>query len=110
MHNNTFSRNDCGAFIYPNGFKFHLEDTGSIFEACRDFHGGQGCPLYKLQSSMEATPSLVCEASNELEQAYSQWAGDFGEDAEEEDHTTYSQAVEDLATWAAGVQDLIETD
>jgi len=100
----TFKRDDCGAFVYPNGFTFHLEDTGAIAEACVDFHGGQGCPLYQLQSSWEATPELVCAAAHELDQCFHQYSGDWpGCDRV----STYAQGLEDLARWAAGVQDLL---
>jgi|3_EtaG_2_1085321.scaffolds.fasta_scaffold04287_5 hypothetical protein len=110
-------RDDCRAFVYPNGFKFALEDTGAIADACRDFHGGQGCSLYRLQSSWEATPELVCEAAGDLDGAVEAWEDglrsitpDWAEGLDRMDQEIASawQAVEDLERWASGVRDLLE--
>ena len=101
------TRDDCRAFVYPNGFKFALEDTGAIADACRDFHGGQWCPLYRLQSSWEATPELVCEAAQALAKAVRAWEGGLNPE-EVEDYDEAVQAVEDLERWADGVRDLLE--
>lgn len=111
------TRDDYRAFVYPNGFKFALEDTGAIADACRDFHGGQWCPLYRLQSSWDATPELVCEAEAILEETVRAWegglpeeAGGSNDDADKMDREIASawQAVEDLERWADGVRDLLE--
>ena len=109
----TYTRDDCGAFVYSNGFRFPIEDTGSIVDACRDFHAGQGCPLYQLQSSMHATPSLVVDAAHILEQCIHQWDADFGDYVDEQylcdDAATYHQGLEDLARWAEGIRELADT-
>ncbi len=108
---NTFKRDDCGAFVYPNGFTFHLEDTGAIAEACADLHGGQGCPLYQLQSSWEATPELVCAAAHELDQRFHEYDADWSEyDVDGDELSHYAQGLEDLTRWARGVEDLTETN
>lgn len=101
----TFKRDDCGAFVYPNGFRFPLEDTGAIGEACVDFHGGQGCPLYQLQSSWHATPELVCAAAHALDQEFHQYQGDWPGDPQID---AYLQGLEDLTRWAKGVEELTD--
>ena len=100
----AFIRDDCGAFVYPNGFTFPLEDTGAIAQACIECHAGQQCPLYQLQSSWEATPELVCAAAHELDQFYHQYSADWPGCS---DLDTYAQGLEDLTRWAAGVEDLL---
>jgi len=112
----TYKRDDCGGFIYPNGFRFPLEDTGSISDACRDFHGGQGCPLYMLQSSWHASPEIVTQAATELEGSVTAWENSLDDpcpmddDADKLDREIASawQAVEDLNRWADGVRDLLD--
>ena len=112
----TFERDECGAFVYSNGFKMPLEETGSIADACRDFHGGQGCPMYKLQSSWHASPEIVTQAATELEGAVADWecglSWEFGlsDDADKvnEEIANAWQAVEDLNRWADGVDELLE--
>jgi hypothetical protein len=100
----AFERDDCGAFVYPNGFKMPMEETGLIWEACETWHGGQGSNLYALMSSGNAAPSIICGAARELERA--------ANSATSIDHIVAEtlQAVEDLNKWADGVRELIETD
>ena len=127
-----FEQDDCGGFIYRNGFRFALEDTGSISDACRDFHGGQGCPLYLLQSSWHASPEIVTQAATELEGAVTAWENSLADlstrlaflplltPCPTEDEAVHAldkldreisdawQAVEDLNRWADGVRDLLD--
>ena len=98
-----FTRDDCGAFVYPNGFKFALEDTGSIAAACRDFHGGQGCPLYQLQSGWHATPDIIRAASVWLERLVHAMPDEW-QNSKSEDVSTAYQAVDDLWQWAKGLE------
>ena len=104
----TFERDDCGAFIYPNGFKMPLEETGAIWEACELWHGGQGSNLYALMSSGHATPSIICGAARELERDVDT-ATRFEPVLHKPEEIPW-QAVEDLNTWADGVRELIEAD
>jgi|TARA_R100000084_G_scaffold64712_1_gene28142 hypothetical protein len=102
----SFERDDCGAFVYPNGFKMPLEETGAIWEACELWHGGQWSSLYALMSSGHATPSIICGAARELERAVNSWSSI--DDAEEREVDITLQAVEQLNTWADGVSELLE--
>jgi hypothetical protein len=108
----SFERDDCGAFVYPNGFKMPLEETGWIADACRDFHGGQGCPMYMLQSSWHASPEIVTQAATELEGAVTEWEcaiSVLGDEAEMDLEIANAwSAVEDLNRWADGVSELLE--
>ena len=103
----SFTRDDCGAFVYPNGFKFALEDTGCIADACRDFHGGQSCPLYALQSSWHATPDIIRAAAIFLERDVNAMPEEW-HNSDSDDVSTAYQAVEDLNRWAEGLDDIIE--
>tara|TARA_Y100001938_G_C7920442_1_gene344213 strand:- start:11 stop:643 length:633 start_codon:yes stop_codon:yes gene_type:complete len=98
----TFERDDCGAFVYPNGFKMPPEETGAIWEACELWHGGQGSNLYTLMSSGHATPSIICGAALELERAVNS--------SRSIPHIVAEtlQAVEDLNRWAEGVGELVD--
>tara|TARA_R110002110_G_scaffold67400_3_gene183815 strand:+ start:1005 stop:1319 length:315 start_codon:yes stop_codon:yes gene_type:complete len=104
MISDTFERDDCGAFVYSNGFKMPLEETGAIWEACELWHGGQGSNLYALASSGHATPSVICGAARELEHTLS-----FPRSIPHIVAETL-QALEDLNTWADGVRELVEAD
>ncbi len=101
MLDDTFERDDCGAFVYPNGFKMPLEETGAIWEACELWHGGQWSSLYALMSSRHATPSIIWGAAWELNQAI--------ELSSNVDCDTL-QAQEDLNAWAEGIEDLLEDE
>ena len=98
MSRDTFERDDCGAFVYPNGFKMPLEETGAIWEACELWHGGQWSSLYALISSRHATPSIVWGAAWELNRAI-----ELSSDVD----CNALQAQEDLNAWAAGIEDLL---
>ena len=102
----SFERDDCGAYVYPNGFKMPLEETGNIFEAAELWHGGQWSFLYALMSSGHATPSTICGAARELERAVDT-ATRFEPVLHDPDDIPW-QAVEDLNTWADGVSELLE--
>jgi len=98
MLRDTFERDDCGAFVYPNGFRMPLEETGAIWQACELWHGGQRSSLYALMSSGHATPSVVWGASCELNRAI--------ELSSDVDCDTL-QAQEDLSRWADGIEGLL---
>ena len=98
----TFERDDCGAFVYPNGYKMPLEEAGAIWEACELWHGGQGSNLYALMSSCHATPSIISGAARELERAVN------SSTSIDDVVVETLQAVEDLNMWADGVRELVE--
>ena len=93
----TFERNDCGGYDYPNGFTFPLEETGSISDACQAWHGGQWSDCYSFASSGHAAPSTIAGIEAELSRC---------EDSGEADDDLMT-ALEDVRAWLAGVEDCL---
>lgn len=87
-------KDDDGFYVYINGHKQHEANTGSAFVA-RDYHGGQGCPLYALGCG-DFSACTVIAAALMLEQHYHD---------EDPEHVTYdlTWAVTELCQWADDV-------
>jgi len=102
----TFERDDCGAYVYPNGFRFPLEDTGSISMACQDWHSGQWSDCYAFASSGHMTPSMVAGIESELSACETSFIANDPDQNPEALDGLY-QALEDIRAWLKGVEDCL---
>ena len=89
------TRDDLGAYVYANGHRQPVEDTGCAFTA-RDYHGGQGCPLYALGCG-DFTAHTVMAAAHALDQVYHDM------DPEHASDELFS-ALEELSAWAKALE------
>ena len=109
----SFERDECGAFVYPNWFKMPPQDTAIVHDVCVGWHAGAWCPMYRFVSSGDASPGTIVELLKVAEKRLAELVEDY--DCWDPLHHAYEDAVElegaikTLTKWADGVRELVDT-
>lgn len=97
--------NDCGAFVYANGFKMPIEELGTLADVCEAWNSGQFCPLYSLlwSGSLEVVTASLLDIESLIE-------NELDDECWREEHQQHDDAMdllmahETLKAWKEGIE------